>query len=430
MNRFLGMRDFFAGLDLKTILMVVILVVVLVIMVLVVATVSRRALRGKRYKILDRHRDFYSKKIGEFLESGMGSNIIGELAFPPNSLKWHAIHEILLDISATGKHGEKLESIFMGTGYVDYYEKKLSSRNNITKASAIDKLGKMRCERPTAKLIGLLKDENPEIVSVTVRALSRIGSPAGLRGILEEIPNLLSRSLVTVKTIETSVANFGPASFPLLIEYGEKYHDPMCKALVLEMLSALSSGEAIPLALSHLDHQDPEVRSKSLKLIGAAGAGLDDSAIAQAAARLADPVWFVRLQAAKAMGNLRYEKAMERLGDTLLDNNWQVRNAAATALTKFGNHSIDIFLGTLLYKDRYAKESICEEIQRTDFIDILFENMNAKDLPLYKKSREILDIMKSINYCAPFYQYLITGTNEKTKYELELILKKEQSQSI
>jgi len=423
---YLRLKDLFTRLDLKMILMVIILAVVLVIMALVFATIFRRASRSKQYKILDRHREFFSKKISEYLESGNDSNIIEELASPPNSVKWHAIQEILLELSATGKHRENLKSIFMGIGYVDYYEKKLSARNNITKASAIDKLGKMQCERSTDKLIPLLKDENPEIVSVTVRSLSKIGSPAGLRGILEEIPNLLSRSLVTVKTIETSVPNFGPASIPLLIEYGEKYHGPMCKALILEMLSASGSSEAIPLALSHLNHQDPEVRSKALKVIGAAGNGLEDSLITQAAALLSDPVWFVRLQAAKALGKLRYEKAIERLGDTLLDKNWQVRNAAAMALTKFGNRSLHIFLGTLLYKDRYAKESICEEIQRTDFIDVLFENMNAKDVCVYKKSKQILEIMKSLSYCTPFLEYLKTGTNEKIKYELEIILSQEQ----
>ncbi|MGE5752805.1 MAG: HEAT repeat domain-containing protein, partial [Deltaproteobacteria bacterium] len=200
---------------------------------------------------------------------------------------------------------------------------------------------------------------------------------------------------------------------------------PICKALVLKILSSAGPGAAAPLALKNLHHPDPEVRSQALKVIGAAGNGLGDSGAAGAAALLSDPVWFVRLQAAKALGNLGYEKAMDRLGDALLDSNWQVRNAAATSLTKFGNRSISIFLGTLLYKDRYAKESICEEIQKTGFIDILFENLTSKDAAVRTKSKRILGIMKSLNYCTPILEYMNDGTNEETRFELGRILHQE-----
>ncbi len=102
---------------------------------------------------------------------------------------------------------------------------------------------------------------------------------------------------------------------------------------------------------------------------------------------LDDPVWFVRLQATKALGNLKYKKAIDILGGLLLDKNWQVRNAAALALTNLEDDSIDIFLRVLKYKDAYAKESVCEEIQKTNFISRLIENLRSDQKEIYEKSK-------------------------------------------
>lgn len=417
--------------DLITILILIIIFIVSVIIGIIFAAIYRRGSQSIKYRELDKKRLVISRSVIEHFAIGNIFEKEQDLRSRTGSAKWHAVEEILLDTMSTDIYRDDSIALLLKLGYVDHYEKQIRKKNVITRASAIDKLGKMRSARSVDKIVGFLKDEDPEIVTVTVRSLSKIGSAAGLRSILEEIPTLLSVPLVTVKTIETSIANFGKSdSIPLLIEYGNKYEDPVCRALILDMLSSLGAREAVPLALSNLAHADPEVRSKAVKIIGEAGDGIDDSTASQAAAMLSDPAWFVRLQAAKAMGNLRYENALEVLGDTLLDTNWQVRNAVATALTKFGNRSIDIFLGTLLYKDRYAKESICEEIQRTGFIDTLFENINATDISVYKKSKRILEIMRSINYCAPFQQYLNNGANRKTRYEIEIIMSQEHASDI
>ena len=110
------------------------------------------------------------------------------------------------------------------------------------------------------------------------------------------------------------------------------------------------------------------MRAKSLKVIGAAGGGLPPGEKDRVLPLLDDPVWFVRLQAAKALGILRHGKAVPLLAKRLVDDNWQVRNAAATAVVLTSDNAIGIFLDTLGATDRYAKESVCEEIQKTDFV--------------------------------------------------------------
>ncbi len=109
----------------------------------------------------------------------------------------------------------------------------------------------------------------------------------------------------------------------------------------------------------------------------------------------------------------------------MLDGSWQVRNAAAMALTMASDKAADIFLRTLESNDRYAKESICEEIEKTNFVANLIDNLDSKDRALYGKSLEILKIMHSLNYSTPLVEYERTGPNERIRKEVELILRME-----
>jgi hypothetical protein len=164
------------------------------------------------------------------------------------------------------------------------------------------------------------------------------------------------------------------------------------------------------------------VRAKALKVIAAAGGGLPPGEKERVAALLGDPVWFVRLQAAKALGILRHDKAEAVLAKRLLDANWQVRNAAATALVLTSGNAIGIFLDTLGASDRYAKESICEEIQKTGFVSRLIDNLVSPGGETYGKSREILKIMASLGYGTPLREYLESGADDRVRRELTLIV--------
>ena len=121
---------------------------------------------------------------------------------------------------------------------------------------------------------------------------------------------------------------------------------------------------------------------------------------------LDDPVWFVRLQAAKAVAALRHCSAPALLAKRLTDDKWQVRNAAATAIVRAAADPAGIFLETLDATDRYAKESICEEIQKTGFVYRLIGELESPDGAACAKSRKILDIMASLGYGSPLEETL------------------------
>ncbi|MGE5807860.1 MAG: HEAT repeat domain-containing protein, partial [Nitrospirota bacterium] len=159
-----------------------------------------------------------------------------------------------------------------------------------------------------------------------------------------------------------------------------------------------------------------------IKVFGRYGASADMFHAELLLPLLEDPVWFVRLQASRALENLMSERAVDSLGALLLDPNWQVRNAAARALAHIGDASIDVFLNILNHTDRYAKESICEEAERTHFTQRLIENLVSPDVKIHSKSREILKIMHSLNFSTLFHDYLKSGEKDTIKREISLLM--------
>ncbi|MBW6503818.1 HEAT repeat domain-containing protein [bacterium] len=404
------------------ILLVSLAFLLLFILTVLGATIYRRAAALRRYRILDRNRERYGKRFRELLDEGKSVEEFSAFAFPSRSAEWHAVEHVLFGLLADRGYESAAVALFDRLGYRSYYERKLENRNIIVKSSAAEKLGRMRCEASTEKLIPLLDERNGEIVPITVRALSKIGSRQALEAVLNRLPDLYSRSIVSRKSIESSLRNFGPGAVPDLVRYGDQYVDPVSRASALEVLGVLGAPEALPFAFRNLGDGDSEVRAKALKLIGAAGGGLPPGEKDRVAALLDDPVWFVRLQAAKALGTLRHGKAEAALAKRLMDGNWKVRNAAATAIVLTSDNAIGIFLDTLGTTDRYAKESVCEEIQKTNFVYRLIENLVPPEGETYGKSRKILKIMASLGYGTPLREYLESGADDRVRRELTLVV--------
>jgi len=408
----------------RHILTIIIVGIIVLILILLLAAVTRRIRNAKKYVALDGYRDWYRKKVNNALQSGTLMSLVDNLRSRPSSLQWRAIEEVLFEHIADSRYEKVIAQLFQELGYRDYYENKLKSKRVIIKAAAVDKLGKMLSEASTASLVSILNsDEDPEILAVAVRALCRAGGLEGLKGILERLPELYAKSLVSQKTIEASLINFSADAVPLLVACGRTSGDPRIKASLLEALSHLpATPMSLDFALANLRASDAEVRAKAIKVFGRYGASADTLHAELLFPLLEDPVWFVRLQASRALENLRCERAVNNLGALLLDPNWQVRNAAARALAHIGDPSFDVFLNILNHTDRYAKESICEEAERTHFTQRLIENLVSPDTKIQEKSREILRIMHALNFSTLLHDYLKSGEKDAIKRDISLLM--------
>jgi len=393
------------------------------IIVLLVASVVRRASNDRKHRKLDvlrrEYRELARKLIGT-VETGDG-----EAAFSadPGSLAWQAVEEVLLDMMNSGVCREDVKAMFHRLGYVSFYENRLSSRNLLIKASAIDKLGRMGTRSSLGKLLSKLDEAEPEILTLTVRALSRIGEKEGLTAIVERLSLLLGQGLVTRKAMETALLTFGVDAIEYLVEYQTRDTDPWIMSCVLETLSHLPPDiRSFHMATEHLQSKNPEVRSKALKVLGSVQPPLPANMPALILPLLDDPVWFVRLQAVRSAKHLSGETSARPIGKLLFDNNWRVRDEAARCLTGFGTYAVDVFLDALMTEDVYAKESICEEIETSRFSDRLIERLISEDEILRAKSYEILRIMHSLRFSIPLTEFLTAGRDDRIKAIIEKIL--------
>jgi HEAT repeat protein len=406
-----------------TIIIIAITSIVLLTAVLVFASIGRRGWNSRRHRRLDVLREMYRGRVLQASASGGIAKNGNMLLSPPGSLAWRAVEEVLFEMVAANNHTIEVTTVFRRLGYVEYYETRLTRRNVLVRASAVDKLGKMGCLLAAAYLIPMLDDDDPEILTVTVRALSRLRAKEGLAAIVERLPVLLGKSLVTRKAMETALLNFGGDAIPYLTAYREDHPDPWVLSCVLEMLSLLPSDpRSLSLAINSLGSANAEVRSKALKVIGGDGYSVSSQASDLILPLLQDPVWFVRLQAVKSINKTSCESAAKFLEKLLFDQNWQVRSEAALALTRIGNCAIDVFHDALKTKDLYAKESICEEIEKTRFSDRLIEHLDNTDESLRSKCFEILRLMHSLRFSIPLLAYVEAGKNERIKQEVRRLL--------
>ncbi len=398
----------------------VIVSLALLIAMLFTASVLRRLLNERKYRMLDRLRP----DMTESVRQAFSSNTVAQLTAPvPGSLPWQALESVLFSMTADPGMSEEIPGLFARLGFVSYHEGRIEKRGRLSRATSIDALGRMRSASSVPKLIPLLGSGDSEILTVTVRSLSRIGSPEALTAVVERLPTLLGSSLVTRKAMERSLLNFGSAAIPELVRASHAPHtDPWVISCVLETLSQLPPDlRSAQFASTQLASLHAEVRSKALKVLCASGPLVPRDLVLLILPLLDDPVWFVRIQAVRTVEGLRIQSACPKLGLLLFDPNWNVRDQAAVALTKFPELALDIFVDVLKGTDNYAKASVCEQVGKTGFCDDLMRSLVHAEQPFAQKSREILTLMYQLDFWTPFQEYLATGAEEEIKRELRLL---------
>src|SRR5512147_89885 len=401
-------------------------VLLLLIIILLLASVLRRVFNERKYRTLDALRDHYDKVIQAAINAGDLDRAVRECAAPPKSNEWQAVEDVVMRLISREHHAEDAKQLFDRLGYIAYYEKQLTNKNVHVRSMSIDKLGKMKSTSSVSKLAGLLDAEEPEIVSITVRTLNKIGSQEALLAISTRLPSLLDGSVVASKTVQTALLAFGPDAVQHLVEMQDWRDSPRVISSRLEILSRLPAevGSA-RLAIKYLSNPDAEVRSKALKVLGRTENNrFAPNLPALIIPLLGDPVWYVRLQAIRSASALKCTEADVPIARLIYDRNWQVRNEAARAVIMQGQSSLDVMLEVLGGTDRYAKDSVCEEIEKTGLSAQLIANLKGNDPDLQKKSRKILEFMRSLGFSATLEAYLgngaVKGGKEHVREPLKL----------
>jgi HEAT repeat protein len=417
--------EIFKKMELTEIALIIMIAVVMAFCLLFLSlAVVRRLYNARKYRVMDDLRSKHLSLLHNYIIAKPSVNRnLNRFQAHPGSKKWIAIEDNLFSLINDANSHDVVCQLFEQLGYVDYYIKVLNSRKVIARAAAISKLGRMESPRSAEPLLVMLGAENLEIISVTVRALCKIGDTGILFKLMTKLPALLNKELVTKKTIDSSLVAAGPRITPILLEFGQTSADP---GMIASLLGALSSfpvnRQVYDFAVSRLGHPDPEVRTKALKVIAPCEEALGVCYEGALLPLLKDPIWFVRLQAVRTLGGQHRKENAQAIAILVLDEKWQVRNAAAMALTLLGEGAIDAFWTLLKSDDRYAKESVCEEMQKTYFVDLLLELLaNGREANTVK-AREILTVMAACGFSSPLTEFAATQKDPVHVKEINLIL--------
>ena len=217
------------------------------------------------------------------------------------------------------------------------------------------------------ELARALADRDPDVVGGAVAILgarSDQESAALLVAALRE--GRYSRSRIAAR-LDTFPAAISDLLRPLLDDY-----DPTVRQWGATLLARYPDPEIeLELATLIVD-DDPQVRAAVLKSLT-----LSESRFAAPAAvnALTDPVWFVRVHAARALGRLgQVDQASEVLG-LLGDPQWWVRTAAKESLQELGEQAVPAILPALKSDDKFVRNGAAEVLQNIGVVDELIRRL-------------------------------------------------------
>jgi HEAT repeat protein len=221
-----------------------------------------------------------------------------------------------------------------------------------------------RAHHPAAR--GLVRtalaDPDERIAAAAVRALGELGDDWSVDLLLDALrQGAVPRSRIAAQ-LDHLAPLPGTRLLPLL-----RASDPAVRFWAARLLAPYPElGEARLIMLTH--DRDPNVRAAAVETLGIRG---EDDARAAILASLHDPVWYVRVHAARAAGQLLGAAAAPSLVRLLGDTRWWVRTATKDALRGIGSDAVPALLATLADPDAFARNGAAEVLQDLGYLDLL-----------------------------------------------------------
>lgn len=203
---------------------------------------------------------------------------------------------------------------------------------------------------------------------------------AGKRGDIEAIPSLIAMlgDDSKIPFVKCWGSNWGPAL--------QTFKHPSPGEQAALVLASFGRPAFTPLT-NELDSSNPTVRRNAAWAIGELtnmAPGERANAVPQLITLLGDSDQWVRMAAARALGELRDDRALSKLVATLSDDDWRVRELATWALSEMKDARAVTALCSVLLSDarvevrRGAAEAL-GEINSADALPTLKQALNDKE---------------------------------------------------
>lgn len=394
---------------------VVLTVVVMVLLgtgALVALAIGRRQRRERYFERLDNLRQHYrpvvaallNKKVdyAKGLEALKGISGLDRLYF---------LEQLLLERLPTAAQAPVARQLAEDLGLVTVWQSHLTGRfdvaslrdalarpegllqrigrlNFILKAKSAENLGTIRHQPSWPLLATALNDAHPDVQSVAARALAAIGEPESFQSLLKRIEEIVIHpsSKISLRSAKSALVSFPLKEAHRLLP-AIKHQHPRVRFLAVDILREMVEHEAAlnedfvldasifgaelgEILLTQCCFDDNgDVRARSAPIISYLA---DVRATPVLLTLLEDPQWFVRLHTVRALAKRKFLSQAEQVAKRLTDAHWLVRQAAAQTLLVFGHAGVDTLADHMLQtQDRYSREQIADEMQRSGLIPTL-----------------------------------------------------------
>lgn len=253
-----------------------------------------------------------------------------------------------LTTDVIGETRIRLNRAFDYFGFVDECVEDLKDHRWWIRASAGKNAGLMLHEKALPYLEACLDDDNGDVRIEAAQAMIDIAGVEILGPILMRLKDMSPWMQVR---LSRSILSFGEHSVPHLI-VGMRSKYPKIQGFCAENLGILGDVKAVPTLLEYIDYSVTEVKHKSLIALGRIG---DDHSIPVVAKYLRAAEEQLRIDAAKAAGNLSTPSIAYDLYWLLVKDTIGVKLAAAEALSRSGELGIRSLRYALCHKDEQVR---------------------------------------------------------------------------
>lgn len=276
---------------------------------------------------------------------------------------------LLLDeVRALGPgHRAVVAAAFEATGRVRRDLEALGSRRWWVRAAAAERLGRLGVARAADRLVACLDDPREEVRIVAARGLGMLGDTRVIRPLLLGLTAASRWATIRAAAV---LASLGPPAAPtlaaLVVEEAARPDsgDPVRLRLLLDSLAELGGRDCAGAVKPLLGHRSVDVRARAARILGRLGA---PEAVPLLRLALDDPDWPVRAQAAAALLELPADAAtLDALAARLSDPAFWVRaNAAQTLAYRAEPAARARLVAALRSADPFARQAAARVLEES-----------------------------------------------------------------
>lgn len=247
-----------------------------------------------------------------------------------------SLKRVMLQLTSEviGETRARLTRAFEYFGYLDETLSRLNDSSWWIRASCCKQAGLMMSPLALPQLQSRLDDDNDDVRIEAAQALIDIG---GVELIAPTLLKLKTMSLWMQVRLSRSLLTYGEHAVLPLVEASRSDY-PVVQGFCVENLGILGDVKAVPTLMEYIDNVIPDVKHKSLVALGKIG---DDRSIPIIKKYLESENEQLRIDAAKAAGNLSSPEMAYDLHWMLVKDTMEVKFAAAEALARSGERGIE-----------------------------------------------------------------------------------------